>query len=171
MARKPSQNSIALALGVSAARVSRMAKAGMPTDSIASARAWKDEHVRPRLPNVATRRKPDTDPPAAPQPVVNVDHACLLELLLRNYPVLAASMIKHHGMNAHQAVRIAASGLFDLCAVLAMARGVESYLADPLPPEIQDAIEGLDTDLTRQAIETATSLADDLFQPTPETST
>lgn len=170
MAKKPSQNSIAAGLGLSAARVSRMVKAGMPTDSVSAARAWRDENVRPRLPNVTTRRKPEADPPAVIQPVVHVDHAGLLELLLSNYKVLAASMIRHHGMDSHQAVMIAASVLFDLTAILAIALRVESYLADPLPPAIQDIIEGRDTDLTRQAIETASSLADDLFQPTPETS-
>jgi len=170
MAKKPSKQGIALALGVSGARVTALAKQGMPVDSIAAAKAWKEANIRPRLPNVTTRRKPPPDPPAVIQPVVHVYPADLLELMLSNYPVLAASMIRHHGMDAHQAVRIAAPCMFDLCAVLAMALNAESFLGDPLPPAIQDIIEGRETDLTRQAIETAISLADDLFQPTPETS-
>jgi phage terminase Nu1 subunit (DNA packaging protein) len=42
---------LAKGLGVTRGRVSQMKAAGMPVDSLDSARAWRDEHVRPRIDN------------------------------------------------------------------------------------------------------------------------
>jgi transcriptional regulator with XRE-family HTH domain len=50
---KLTQCEIAAALGVSQARVSRLAAAGMPTTSVAEAQAWRKRHLDARL----TRRR------------------------------------------------------------------------------------------------------------------
>lgn len=52
------RKTIAAALGVDAAIITRDARRGMPVHSIEAARAWREQHVRPRS------APPPDDPPA-----------------------------------------------------------------------------------------------------------
>ena len=47
--KKPLQNDLAAALGISASMLSRLKKRGMPVDSLASARVWRALHLKPEL--------------------------------------------------------------------------------------------------------------------------
>ncbi|HMN55667.1 MAG TPA: hypothetical protein PKE15_00340 [Ottowia sp.] len=70
----PSQSDIAAALQIDKSLVTRYRKRGMPVDSIEAARAWKREHVRPRI---TIAPPPDASPPSAQRHAAQTlaDHA------------------------------------------------------------------------------------------------
>ena len=47
--KKPLQNDLAAALGISASMLSRLKKRGMPVDSLPAARNWRALHLKPEL--------------------------------------------------------------------------------------------------------------------------
>ena len=57
MSRAPSGRSIAVTLGVSPGRVSQMKAQGMPTDSLAGAKAWFAENVDPKFAPTSGKRQ------------------------------------------------------------------------------------------------------------------
>ena len=57
-------------LGIAASTVVKDAKAGMPTDSVDAARAWRTANRRARI-DTATTRRPAGGKPAKPSPVIH----------------------------------------------------------------------------------------------------
>ena len=62
----PSQNEIARALGLSKASISVLRHRGMPLDSVAAARRWREEHIKPTMHCANRHRTPDALPPDVP---------------------------------------------------------------------------------------------------------
>lgn len=77
--KQPSQNAIGRALGLSSASMTKCKHLGMPTDSVESARAWRQANIKPTA--HAMLKKRATRPAPPPQPSGAIPHAlALLEI-------------------------------------------------------------------------------------------
>ncbi len=70
--KPPSQNAIGRALGLSSASMTKCKAMGMPTDSVESARAWRQANIKATAHAMLPKRRP------APQPSGALPHALAL---------------------------------------------------------------------------------------------
>lgn len=84
------QKELATALGISSAMVSRLAKRGMPTDSIERATRWRKRHLEPGR---VKGQRVDTIPPTITKPSPVPQKPSLLDGLITALQGQAASLV------------------------------------------------------------------------------
>lgn len=87
------QKELATALGISSAMVSRLAKRGMPTDSIERATRWRKRHLEPGR---VKGQRVDTIPPAIAKPSPAPQEVSRLDRFMTALQGQAASLANQH---------------------------------------------------------------------------